>query len=447
MSGPRDGQRPLRLVPRERKESSEARLAAVIAGAVRASGHEEAADELAASYLEQVSSGPHPSGFDPLTADHGQASPEPPLFEQVLGAVPRLEPGALPAQSGGPDLTTALASPQAEYRESRAGAQRVARDARRARRRGHDRERLEKLRTALFAQHGQAPDIPDIPALRPEVRGLNLSVMRDGSGRRAREVVAKLPMGQQMAIYRLAYAAVAKVRAGVPSSMCRRDLEGVELPRSADELVAALNVIVTEVAPTEWFRRIACAAWAMWSHRGRALSKQARMASRGGIYQVEGFCQGALSWLVPRADGTSWSRSVLWGPGGPFALLGASARRLGSKVPGEAGVGLWVRWQPPAACARFKGPARVNARTGETERFALAQARFDASMSGRSAASLARRARGGLRELARTLTRVLTPWVKLAPRKRRVAKRPESAEVAPQSPDVLGVEREARAPP
>ncbi len=465
MSGSNEQRPPLRLLEGGRSPSrassvdtaqrSSEQLAAIIAKGVVASGHaEELAEELARAYLARSaqSSKAPPDPLDPLVRHAEPIEPMPAggMFAGVLDSVPKIEPGTLPSasQSASRSVAGAIESPQAGYRP-RGGVKRGRRDQRRSRRKEHDKGRLDQLREDLFAPYGQTADVPDIPALRPEVYGMNLGVMRDGTGRKACEVVAKLPLSQQMEIYRLAHAALPLVRLGKASSFGRVDLaQAPALPESRDELAAALEVIRAEVAPTVWYRRLACAAWGMWSHRGKALSEAARKAARGGVYFVEGFCQNALSWLVPRADGGSWSRSVLWGPTGPFTLLGAEARQLGREVSGESGVGLFTRWQPPAGSARFKGPTKKNPKTGATERFALGQSRYDEPMAGRTAASLARRARGALRELARTVVSVMTPWVELLAERTRKGPGRRCGGEEP-SPGVQGtsVAPAARAPP
>jgi hypothetical protein len=444
--------------------TTDAQLAATIARGVRAGGHEDLADELARSYLAKAAEAskreadpldplhrhPSPDGIECDRIEGERGGPTVPaggVFAGVLESVPRIEPGTLPSPEAeaSRSLRGALERPQAGYRP-RGGGRRKKRDERRARRRAHDKERLARVREEMFAKYGQVADVPELPALLPEVYGMNLAAMRDGTGRKACELVSKLPLGQQMAIYTVAHGALAQVRAGKPSSFGRVDLARAALPETRDELAKALEAIKAEVAPTTWFRRIACAAWGSWGHRGKPLTKEARQAARGGVYLVEGFCQNALSWLVPRPDGTPWSRSVLWGPNGPFALLGAAARQLGRKVEGEPGAGLWTRWQPAAGAARFKGPTRKNPKTGETERFAVGQARYDEPMAGRTAASLARRARGALRELARTVVSVMTPWVEL-PERKRVPSRPEGVEAPSPEAEARHVDCGARAPP
>lgn len=472
MSGSNGGRPPLHLIEGGRSADRSSRtsdgektteyLAELIARGARAGGvGDDQAEELRRSYLARVAEGrrAQPDTLDPL-ARHtdriegergGPTQPAAGVFGSVLDAVPKVEPGTLPspaAPSVARPIADAASSPQAGHRE-RGGASRKRRDARRRQRREYDKERLAKVREGIFAPYGQEPDIPDLPALRPEVRGLNLKVMQDGTGRMACEVCAKLPLGQQMEIYRLGHAALPLVRAGKPTAFSRADLAAsAGLPKGRDELAAALEVIRSEVAPTLWYRRIVCAAWGLWGHRGRPLSEAARKAARGGVYLIEGFCQNALSWLVPRADGGAWSRSVLWGPNGPFALLGAAARQLGREVDGEAGVGLFTRWQQPAGVAKYKGPTRKNPKTGKLERFAVAQTRYDAPMAGRTALSLARRARGALRELARTVVSVMTPWVPLPePRSKKRPPRPEAPLQAPTAVDGGAPVRDARAPP
>lgn len=437
-----------------KEREADERLAAIIARGASTVAGDGFGEELARSYLAKATEATPAKAdpLDPLGRHAGPAEPTQPasaLLEGVLDAVPRLEPGALPspASSGGPALGEALSSPQAGYRK-RGGASRAQRDARRARRRAHDRVRLAKVREEIFARYGQVADVPDFPALQPAVYGLNLRVMRDGSGRQACEVLSKLPLTQQMALCQLGHAALPLVRAKRACAFTRGDLaRAPALPTGAAELRQALETIRTEVAPTIWFRRLVCAAFGHWAHRGQPLSKEARQAFRGGVYVVEGFCQNALSWLVPRPDGTPYTRSVLWGPNGPFALLGAAARRLGRRMAGEAGAGLWTRWQPPAGKARFKGPTRKSP-TGATERFALGLGRYDEAMAGRTAKSLAKRARGQLRELARVVVSALTPWVELPQkRSRKGPTRPEDGLEAPREAVGAPTPPGARAPP
>jgi len=84
--------------------------------------------------------------------------------------------------------------------------------------------------------------------------------------------------------------------------------------------------------------------------------------------------------------------------------------------------------------------------SGERERYALAQHRYDSEMSGRTALSLARRARGKLRYFAQLIMTALMPWVNLPNRRRRVAAELEEA-VAPAAVSEPPEERLARAPP
>lgn len=344
MSGSNEPRPPLRLVEGGRsaseapsgpkgQESAEQQLAALLAKGAAASGFgEEFGEELARSYLAKAAVAPKREAdrLDPLHRHSapdriegergGPTVPAAGVFSGLLDAVPTIEPGTPPSAEpeASRSLRGALERPQAGYRP-RGGAKRKKRDEQRARRREYDKERLARLREETFAKYGQVPDVPDFPALRPEVFGMNLAAMRDGTGRKACELASKLPLAQQMAIYGIAHAALPQVRAGKPSSFSRADLaKAPGLPETQDELAKALETIKVEVAPTTWFRRIVCAAWGYWSHRGKPLTKEARQAARGGVYLVEGFCQNALSWLVPRPDGTAWSRTVLWGPnGGP----------------------------------------------------------------------------------------------------------------------------------
>lgn len=421
-------------------------VVSAITQAISAGGFETGfAEEMVRSYLATKSEPPtaRSNSLDPLTRHVGIDADTPASTSiSVLTALPRSDGFLYPDDSR--SITHAVQSPQVRLR--RGGAQRARRDERRKRRREYDKKRLEKVRQAIFAAHGQAPDVPDFPALRPEVYGTNLKVMQDGTGRKALEVCAKLPLTQQMELYRLGHAALPWARWGRLSSFTRRDLAAASgLPQTENRLKAALERVRDDIAPSLWFRRLVCAAWGMWSHRGRTLSEKARKAFRGAVFVVEGFCQNALSWLVPQPDGTPYSRSVLWGPTGPFTLLGGESHRLGRGL-GESGAGLWKRWQSPAGVAKYKGPTRVT-KKGKLERFALSQTRFDKDQAGRTALSLARRARGTLRELARMVVSSMTPWVRLPEPRPRTVLRPQEKAEQPSSSAPATQLIEARAPP
>ncbi|MFK7990896.1 MAG: hypothetical protein AB8I08_33055 [Sandaracinaceae bacterium] len=436
--------------PRGLSPADEDRLAKLMARGASASSGEVFTEEAVRSQVRKgAQTRREIAPLDPTTPhrlleqQNRAAPPSAPLFEGILGAVP--DPATVPMSAAEPDqraVGAAVQSAQAGFRKGR--------DSKRRRRRAYDEERLKRVREKMFEGAGQLPDIPDLPALRPEVRGTNLLVMRDGDGRKALEVLSWLPFVQQMAVLELAYASTPFHLAGMPNAFTRSDFAmAPRLPEKVGELSAALTQLREDVVPSLWFRRLVASAWAMWSHRGTMLSEEAKKASRGGVFFVEGFTANALSWLVPRADKTSWSRSALWGPTGPFALLGAGARRLGREEPGEAGACLWVRWQQPVGRARFKGPSKTNMKTGKLERFAFGQTRYDAEMSGRTAMGLVRRGRGALRLLAETVLRALTPWVKLPKRRggSGVRKRPSGRRHAPERPDHRPTRSEPRGPP
>ncbi len=397
-----------------------------------------------------------PSSSDRIEGDRGGPPADAAtVFGDLLGAVPCVAPGTLPSaapsSSASGRLSEAVESPQAQFRPARDNGRKkhIRRDERRRQQRIRDKQRLAELREHLFARYGQVPDIPEMPSLKPQIREMNRRAMADGKGRRARELIAKLPLTQQVAIYGLGWAALDWVRRGVPCEFRREDLErAAPLPEGGAALAAALEVVRDEVVPTVWFRRIACTAWGVWAHRGHPLSEAAQRANRGGVFRVDGYCQGALSWLVPRADGDPWSRSVLWGANGPFALLGAAARKLGRTGHGPSGVALWTRWQEPAGKARFRGPTKKNPRTGATERFAVATMRFHKSMAGSTAVSLAKRGRGAVRAAARVVVEIMTPWVSLpAERRPKGAKRRAEAQAPPCESPKPASAPEARAPP
>jgi len=397
-----------------------------------------------------------PASSDRIEGDRGgPPTAAAAVFGDLLDAVPRAEPGTLPSatssSTGSERLSEAVESPQAQFRPARDKSRKkhIRRDERRRQQRIRDKQRLAELREQLFAAYGQVPDIPEMPPLKPQVREMNRHAMADAKGRRARELIAKLPLTQQVAVYSVGWAALDWVRRGVPCEFRREDFErAAPLPEGGAALAAALKVVRDEVVPTVWFRRIACSAWGVWAHRGHPLSEAAQRANRGGVFRVDGYCQSALSWLVPKADGDSWSRSVLWGVNGPFALLGAAARKLGRAGHGPSGAGLWTRWQEPAGRARFKGPTKKNPKTGAIERFAVATMRYDKSMAGGTAVSLAKRGRGAVRAAARVLVTIMTPWVSLpAMRRPKGATRRAEAEEPPSESAVAASPPEARAPP
>lgn len=458
MSGSNGTRAPLHLVEGGRSASDrrgpselsfEERLAAQIAQGARAGGYEDLADDLGRAYLEAAAkTARRPvEDFDPIERhpdrlEDGRGGPTLPaasVFEDVLGALPSPSSTAASVSEDAP-LTAAADSPQARHKPKK---KRDKRDKRRPRRRKHSKERLAKLKAAIFGD--QTPDVPDPPELKPEVRAANLAVVQDGTGRKACELVGRLPIGQQLAIYAGAYAAADKIRTGRSHRITREEVANAKLPDDRKALIKALEVVREEVAPSLWFRRLVCCAWALWGHRHK-LTEEARKAWRGGIFTVEGFCENALRWLVPKPDGTLWSRSTLYRRNGPFALLGAETKALGRKVRNHAGMGLFTRWQPPHAVATYKGPWRTNDKTGDSERFALAQHRYDSEMSGRTAMSLARRARGKLRELARTIVAAVTPWVKLPAERKRVVQRREEAAEPADAPAMVEAQT-ARAPP
>lgn len=316
------------------------------------------------------------------------------------------------------------------------------------RRRGKTRRRKKRTRADLELRklelHGAAAgDVPNLPYLKHEVRGRNLRVARDRSGREARAVLADLPIAQALALIAAAAVALPKVRRGTAHSVTRAELARAELPTDLDELELLLPDAL-EVFASEWGRRLVAAAWALWAHR-RRISSRYRNDPRsrttfGGVFEVQGFPQGALAWLVPKPDGSVYCRSSLFRAGGAFMLLGAESRPLG-KERGPAGLGLFTRHQPPHNRARFVGPYRANG-----ERYALAVHRYDKGMSGKNFRSLARRAGGYARKLAQLLSRYLTPWLELAPKVVRL-EHPELDELAPPPVLELAADELARGPP
>jgi len=287
------------------------------------------------------------------------------------------------------------------------------RRARLSKRRKRHEERAARLKRRWFGR--DEPDVV-VPELKPQARARAERVAFDPDGRMALEaLVTVLPWGQAMGLCDGALAGAPFVDAGITSHMQRADLHraGVErFPHPADvdvdELVGAAAV-VSAIAPSWWFRERVAAAVGMWT-LARRLTVKERGASRGGVYVVEGFSQGALSWVVPRVEGGKvWSRSPLWRSNGPFLMLGERPRRPG-REPGDPGLGLFVRWQPPAHAARFKGPVKTRiTKSGQTvtEQHALAVARYDAPMCGRTAWSAAQRGNPH----ARAFCRALCPWL------------------------------------
>lgn len=272
--------------------------------------------------------------------------------------------------------------------------------------RGDDKRR-EQLKAELTDAGAQ---LEKCPRLIKETYRRNLAIAQDRTGRRALEALGDLPMSQQLTIVR-AFAAVApQVEAGRAWSITREDVAAAAaLPGDFGELVDDVLPRVRTVAASPWGRRVIASAWASWTHAIK-LSRAARAAGRGGIYTVEGYCAEALGWLVPRADESPHSRSTLFGRDGSFMVLGAESRRLGHNERGARGMSLYTRYQPNAQApgVRYIGPYHDNG-----NRYALAVHRYDRSMTGRTARSLASRARGGVRALARLLVEELTPWVQI----------------------------------
>lgn len=452
MSGD-EGKRPsLRLLPGGRStgelhrgpESEEDHWESILRRAAAVVGLEE--DELSQRFRESAAKGRDvaESYLDPIAhgerEEDGRGGPAVPAGT-VFGGVFDALPSPAVAMAGAGEETEPSLSPKQAARSPQV-KHKPKREKRRKRRLEHSRKRLEELRATMF--EGQVCDVPPFPELKPEIRAANLAVMRDGTGRKACELAAKLPLGQQLAIYAGAYAVADKIRTGRAHHITREEVAGAQLPEHTGKLKAALEIVREEVAPSPWFRRLVCCAWALWGHRHK-LSEEARKAWRGGVFTVEGFCEGALRWLVPKADGTQWSRAALFRRDGPFGLLGAATKQLGRKVANHPGMSLYTRWQPPHVVATYKGPWRMNS-SGERERYALAQHRYDSEMSGRTALSLARRARGKLRDFARLIVAALMPWVNLPNRRRRGAAELEEA-VAPAAVSEPPEERLARAPP
>ncbi|MCB9598593.1 MAG: hypothetical protein H6719_38110 [Sandaracinaceae bacterium] len=223
-------------------------------------------------------------------------------------------------------------------------------------------------------------------------------------------LVRVLPWGQAEKLCGAALSAAPFVAARQTSKMTRRDVHDVLFPtHDRDGALAAAAEIVVDVAQSGWFRRLVSSAVGHWT-LARRMTRMERRASRGGVYIVEGFCQQALSWMVPRVDeGSTWSRSAIWRSNGPFLMLGERPRRPG-REPGTPGLGLFTRWQPPAHAARYKGPVRTRVTaSGQTvtEQHALGVSRYDAPMCGRTAWSAAQRGN----PIARAFCKALCPWL------------------------------------
>jgi len=220
VSGSSEHSPPLRLVVGGRSvvDSELARtdrLASLLARGASASGHGEGfAEELAQAYLDSASRPPlaRPNDADPLSRHTlppdrvgrergGPLTVAAPVLEGVLDAVPAsatvsMAPGG--ASAPGRSLAEADRSPQTHYRP-RGGNSREKRDRRRKRERAHNAKRMPELGDSFFAKFGQMRDVPDPPPLLAAVRGMNLRMMQDYTGRRARELLAKLPYTQALA--------------------------------------------------------------------------------------------------------------------------------------------------------------------------------------------------------------------------------------------------------
>ncbi|MCA9609675.1 MAG: hypothetical protein KC619_28950 [Myxococcales bacterium] len=250
-----------------------------------------------------------------------------------------------------------------------------------------------------------------MPELKPEARARAERVAFDPTGRMALEALVRvLPWGQAEKLCGGALSAVPFVAARQTSKMSRRDLHDVPFPtHDRDGALTTAAAIVADVARSGWFRRLVSSAVGHWT-LARRMTRSERRASRGGVYIVEGFCQQALSWMVPRVDeGSTWSRSAIWRSNGPFLMLGERPRRPG-REPGSPGLGLFTRWQPPAHAARYKGPVRTRVTANGqtvTEQHALAVSRYDAPMCGRTAWSAAQRGN----PIAHAFCKALCPWL------------------------------------
>ncbi len=281
-----------------------------------------------------------------------------------------------------------------------------------SKRRARHEARAKRLKARWYGTTNPANHpTADVPELKPEARARAERVVFDPSGRMALEALVRvLPWGQAERICGGALSAAPLVEARRSSRLTRRDLHNVQFPsHDRGGALTAAAAIVADVARSGWFRRLVSAAVGHWS-LARRMTRSERRASRGGVYIVEGFCQQALSWMVPRVDdGSSWSRSAIWRSNGPFLLLGERPRRPG-REPGAPGLGLFVRWQPPAHAARYKGPVRTRVTaSGQkvTEQHALAVSRYDAPMCGRTAWSAAQRGSSN----ARAFCKALCPWL------------------------------------
>lgn len=314
--------------------------------------------------------------------------------------------------SRGVERSERASSPPARAERRGGKGARRTRRARMSKRRARHEARSQRLRARWFGAQPPTMERPaDVPELKPEARARAERVAFDPSGRMALEALVRvLPWGQAEKLCGAALAAVPFVRTRRTSRIERADLNAATFPaHDRDGALAAAAAEVAEVAGSGWYRRLVASAVGHWT-LARRLSQKERQASRGGVYVVEGFCQGALSWLVPRVEEAStWSRSAIWRPNGPFLLLGECPRRPG-REPGVSGLGLFVRWQPPVHVARYKGPVKTR-RTASgaevTEQHALAVSRYDAAMCGRTAWSAAQR---GHPE-ARAFCKALCPWL------------------------------------
>lgn len=329
-------------------------------------------------------------------------------FERVGGVIEKA-PSKAPTRS----KRAATLKRAQERSEAHGGAgTRRTRRARRSQRRKRHEQRAARLKRRWFGR--DEPSVV-VPELKPQARARAERVAFDPDGRMALEVLIRvLPWGQAMRLCDGALAAAPFVEAGISSRMERADLHRAErFPRypadaAAEEELVDAAAVVGAMAKSWWFRERVAAAVGMWT-LARRMTRSERQASRGGVYILEGFCQRALSWLVPRVEkGKTWSRSPLWRSNGPFLMLGERPRRPG-REPGDPGLGLFVRWQPPAHAARFKGPVKTRTtKSGQkvTEQHALAVARYDKAMCGRTAWSAAKR-----NPHARAFCRALCPWL------------------------------------
>lgn len=291
---------------------------------------------------------------------------------------------------------------------------------RRVRRARESAARADKHCTALLERwfpEGVPDGQPLPPYLPRELYARGRAIASDPSGRVAREAMAGLlPHPQQVELLYALTASAQLSRIRQAHRITRADIRETRdaLDHTDPVDLATLTRESRYALTTVHGRRFVQGAVAMWT-LARHVPPSGRQASRGRVRMVEGYCREAIAWGCPTWDGRMLSTSALWGPHGVFSLLGAESRAL-YREPGElgeAGLGLYTRWQPRAwePGVRHVGPIRrdddgrirLDPKTGLPIQWAVAMAGYDKDMCGRTAVERVRMGDAAARSLLEDL--------------------------------------------